>query len=904
MQNIAPPAGSEEDDLRRARLALRAMIALVVVAMSIFGYYAWYRAQELAMRRLGHLADFAAQSSDLFLGRLANNLGGLSRTLQVSATRNTGPKNAQIRLARFLRDNPGIAVAAMAAPDGHLIASVADRHGINLLRSGRADALRKLETYCQSDRFLCLATPWVIHGGHSALLPLVYGSPAGKANHTGLIVLFRLGHTREIWGTPSLPKHSAMGLVEDNRYLILRRPKIHPLNLRPFGALIKMLRRHPNSTSGTYRGYVTVAHTDRIGVYRRLPHYPLTVFISIPMANILGYWGSYVAVPAILALTLIIGFYLIYYWGLEQRRKWRHQSHLAERRLSDTRERALITLQSIRDAVITTDTDGRIDYLNPAAVELIGCREGAVGQPLASVYRPTDVHGGMQLPDPLEVCLRGGHIKDGDQEGLLVSRTGARFTIEYSAAPLRNLEGIITGVVTVFRDITEKKALSDRFAHRATHDLLTDLPNRTLFYEHMQRLMVSNREAFALMFIEVDGLDAINDNYGHYVGDRALVAVAHRLRGLLPGNTLIFQYSENKFSVVMPHAGDTGNATRLAQQCLDALKTPLSTNPDEVFVKPSAGLVFHPGPAANLDLLYRAADAALKQAKRSGGGTYRIFDAAATDGHARPQVAIDAALRHALERDEFTLVYQPEIDLMSGRIVAAEALIRWNHPRLGAVSPAQFIPIAEDNGLIIPIGEWVLRTACWQNRAWRDRQLPSVTVGINVSGRQCYDESILKLVSDVLSETKLPSDALQLELTESLLIHGDQRTLRILAAWQELGVSLAIDDFGTGYSALSYLKHLPVDTLKIDHSFMGGVPENASDSALLKAIIAIGRSLNMLTVAEGVETEAQWEFLRSFGCDLGQGFVIARPMPAIQFEELLKQDPRLRVQRKPPHRRA
>ncbi|MHB1941897.1 MAG: putative bifunctional diguanylate cyclase/phosphodiesterase [Acidiferrobacteraceae bacterium] len=904
MRHIAPPAAPEEDDLRYARLALRALIALLLAAMSVFGYYAWHRAQELATRRLGHLADFAAQSSDLFLGRLVNNLSGLSRTFQSAGTRYMDPTSARIGLEEFLSNNPGIAAVAMIAPDGHFIASAEDWRGGGLLKGNRADALRKLNTLCRSDNPLCLAAPWVIHSGHNALLPLVYKSSRNGVKHIGVIALLRLGHTREIWGQPSLPNKAAMGLIENNRYLILREPKTRHLDLQPFGALVKALRRHPHSANGTYQGYVPVAHTDRLGVYRRLAHYPLAVFISIPGGNILRYWGSYVTVPTILALVLIIGFYLIYYWGLEQRRKWWHESRRAERRLSDVRERALITLQSIRDAVITTDMDGRVDYLNPAAMELTGCGEEAVGQPLGSVYRPTDVYKGTQLPDPVEVCLRGGHIKNGDQEGLLVSRTGTHFPIEHSAAPLRNLEGVITGIVAVFRDITEKKVLSNRFAHQATHDLLTDLPNRTLFFEHVQRIMASDREAFALLFIEADGLEAINNNYGHYVGDRALVATPHRLRGRLPGNGLLFQYSENKFAVVVPHTGDTGNATHLAQQFLDALKAPLSTSPDEVFVKPSVGLAFHPGTAANLDLLYRATDTALGQAKRSGGGTYRVFDAAATDGHTRPRVGIDAALRHALERDELVLVYQPQIDLMSGRIVAAEALIRWNHPRLGAVSPTQFIPIAEDNGLIIPIGEWVLRTACRQNRAWRDRQLPSVTVGVNVSGRQCYDEAILKLVSDVLSETKLPADALQLELTESLLIHGDQRTLRILAAWQELGVSLAIDDFGTGYSSLSYLKHLPVDTLKIDHSFMGGVPENESDNALLKAIIAIGRSLNMQTVAEGVETEAQWEFLRSFGCDLGQGFVIARPMPASRFEELLKQDPRLRVQRKPPHLRA
>ncbi|MHB1586030.1 MAG: bifunctional diguanylate cyclase/phosphodiesterase [Acidiferrobacteraceae bacterium] len=889
-----------EDDFGSSRLALPAILVFALTAMSALGYYAWWHTEHMTVQRLNRLASFAARSSQLFLERAQSDMAALATTLANPAERaHTTPQST---LAKFLGANRWMSAIALTDGDGRVVLLAArDSATARALSNGRA-LLAKTLSGCRANRGLCLAHPWSKSRTHGPVLPLIQevsGEAHGKRYLIGLLPLDR--EARTIWGSPALPRHGSMGLLEGNRYLIVREPPAESQNLEPHGALVKTLARHRSSIRGVYQGYVPADRTHRIGVYRRLPSYPLTLFISVPTANILWYWGLYVGPPILLAWTLVAVFLLIYYSGVQQQSRWRTATERAEQHLSETRERALTTLQAIGDAVITTDASGHIDYLNPKAVRLTGwTKEAAIGLPLRAVYRPVDTYGEAATPDLLETCLRGGRVQSDEQEAVLKSRSGAEFAIEHSAAPIRNHEGVITGIVAVCRDVTEKKALAERLAHQAMHDPLTGLPKRRLLEDQLKRDMAPGQLAFALLFLAVDGLKSIADHSGHYVMERVLVAVAQRLKGLLREHDFIARHGEEAFAVILRDASGS-TSEHIANQVITALSGAVSVGTGEVFVDPSLGIALYPVDATDPDLLARAADMALEQARKAGGRTVRLFDATAADSHLRVPRALDTGLRRALERGELYLAYQPQIDLASGRIVAAEALLRWQHPDLGLVPPVQFIPIAEDNGLIVPIGEWVLREACRQNREWRDRHLPSITVGVNVSGRQCREERALNLVSDVLAEMNLPVDALQLELTESLLIHGDHHVLRVLNAWAETGVSLAIDDFGTGYSSLSYLKHLPVDTLKIDQSFLVGVPGNASDNAILQAILAIGHTLKLQTVAEGVETEAQWEFLRSSSCAVAQGFAIGRPMAPAQLEALLRSDPRLRRPRRPPH---
>lgn len=889
-----------EDDFRYSRLALWAVLVFAFAAISAFGYFAWWRTEHMTVQRLNRLADFATRSSRLFFERAQSNFAGLAATLANPAEH--AYTTPQAALAAFVKANRWVSAVALADGDGRLV-TLATRGRIPEwhLKQGWARVAKTLSG-CRARRGLCLAHPWAQTPVHGPVLPLIYevaNRSQGKRYLIGLLPLDR--EARAIWGSPALPRHGGMGLLEDNRYLIVREPPADLHQLEPHGTLVRTLEHNRSSSHGVYRGYVRADRTHRIGVYRRLPSYPLTLFISVPIANILWYWGSYVGPPMLLVGALFVAFLLVYYSGLEQRYRWRTATELAEQRLSETRERASTTLQAIGDAVITTDASGHIDYLNPKAVRLTGwTKEAALGLPLRTVYRPLDAYGQAAAPDLLETCLRGGRVQSDDQEAVLKSRSGAEFAIEHSAAPIRNHEGVITGIVAICRDVTEKKALAERLARQAMHDALTGLPKRRLLDDQLKRDMAPGQPAFALLFVAVDGLKSIADLSGHYVMERTLVAIAQRLKRLLGERDFLARLEEDVFAVIV-HDMSGSAPERIANQIITALTGAVSVGAGEVFVDSSLGGALYPADATNPELLARAADTALQQARTAGGRAVRLFDATAPDSHPRIPRAIDAGLRRALERGELHLAYQPEIDLASGRVVAAEALLRWQHPDLGPVPPAQFIPVAEDTGLIVPIGEWVLREACRQNREWRDRNLLPITVGVNVSGRQCREERALRLVADVLAEMRLPVDALQLELTESLLIHGDPHVLRVLSAWAETGVSLAIDDFGTGYSSLSYLKHLPVDTLKIDQSFLAGVPGNASDNAILQAILAIGHTLKLQTVAEGVETEAQWEFLRSSTCTVAQGFAIGRPMTPEHLEMLLRSGPRLRRPHRPPY---
>ncbi|MHB1950695.1 MAG: bifunctional diguanylate cyclase/phosphodiesterase [Acidiferrobacteraceae bacterium] len=884
-----------QDELGIARRTLTAILVFAFVATFGFGYYAWWRTEYVTARRLSRLANSAARTTQIFLADMHSRFSGLATALAAGVP--DDGRNRARRLDQFLKANPWLSAVALTDAQGRAVAFASrdPQFAARLTRARRT--LAKMLRGCQAPPKLCIGRPWRGQSGYESTLPVVDRAPIRRDGHTDrLIGWLRLrGIAGVIWGRFALPRQGSIGLIEDNRYLIARMPPAAPHMLQPRGVLIQILRREPQATRGVFQGYVQAVGGNRIGAYYRIPSYPLTLFISIPTADMLWYWGSYIAVPTGLAGIVIIAFALFSYAGLEQRQRFRTATQLAERRLSDMREHALTTLQAIGDAVITTDTSGHIDYLNPKAVRLTGwTREAAIGLPLGAVYRPTDRYGRPVSPDPLETALRGGQIHNDGEEAILKSRSGAEFVIEHSAAPLRNREGVVTGVVAVCRDVTEKKALAERLERQTMHDPLTGLPNRRLLNEQLKRRVVLGQPGFALLIVTIDGLKSIADHSGHYVMERALAAAAQRVKGLLPNKEdFLAREGEDTFAMILQDTSGPG-PEGVANQIVTALSGPISFGGGELFVYPSVGIALYPTDAATSDQLMRAAETAAQQARKAGGRTVRGFDPAAVDSRPRHHRALDGALRRALERHELHLVYQPEIDLASGRIIAAEALLRWKHPVMGEIPPAQFIPIAEDNGLIVPIGEWVLRETCRQNRRWRDLGLPPIRTAVNVSGRQCREDRAMTLVPDMLNEVGLPADGIQLELTESLLIHGDQAVLRVLTAWAHAGVSLAIDDFGTGYSSLSYLKHLPVDTLKIDQSFLKGVPGNGSDNAILQAILAIGRALALTTIAEGVETAAQWKFLESSGCTAAQGFAIGRPMAPERLEALLTSDPVVR----------
>ena len=437
-------------------------------------------------------------------------------------------------------------------------------------------------------------------------------------------------------------------------------------------------------------------------------------------------------------------------------------------------------------------------------------------------------------------------------------------------------------------EVVERRRADLRVAHMAHHDALTGLPNRTLLSDRVgQAIARAHRgeRKVALLVLDLDRFKIVNDSLGHTTGDLLLQAVAARLSGCLRDEDTAARLGGDEFIVSLPDVSDAPEAAAVAARILAELARPIVVAGQTLHVDCSVGIALFPDDGDSADTLIRNADTAMYHAKESGRANFQFFDPQMTERVSR-RLSTETSLRRGLERGEFRLHYQPLIDLASGRIVGAEALLRWPQPDGRMVSPADFIPVAEDTGLIVPLGEWVLREACAQAQAWQARQ-PGLRMAVNLSARQFQQKSLAGMVAQVLAETGLAPSLLELELTEGMLMHNVEEAVRTLTQLHRMGLRLAIDDFGTGYSSLSYLKRFPIDTLKIDRSFVRDINTDPDDAAIVTAIVAMARSLHLEVTAEGVETAPQAAFLRSLRCNLVQGFHFGRPMPAEDFASRL-----------------
>ncbi len=425
--------------------------------------------------------------------------------------------------------------------------------------------------------------------------------------------------------------------------------------------------------------------------------------------------------------------------------------------------------------------------------------------------------------------------------------------------------------------------------HLAHHDTLTDLPNRQFFRSRLRQLLAQARRhkrLLAVLFLDLDRFKQINDTLGHTVGDRLLVEVARRLVGCVRETDLAARRGGDEFTVILDGIRRGQDAARVARKILLALQRPFHVDQHELFVGASIGISLFPADGQDVETLVKHADIAMYRAKAQGGSTYRFFLPDMND-KALERLALEQSLRLAIEREEFVLHYQPRVDLASGRIVGMEALVRWQHPDLGLIYPDEFIPVAEETGLIEGLGRWVLQTACAQNRRWQDEGLPRITVAVNFSARQFQHKHPVDLVRRALDKSGLAPDCLEIELTESAVMQDAAVALETLTELREIGVAVAIDDFGTGQSSLSYLKRFPITTLKIDKTFVRTLLVDPKDAAITEAIVSMAHSLRLRACAEGVETPQQLEALREQGCDEVQGYVFSPPLPVDRATELL-----------------
>ncbi|MGD8568654.1 MAG: EAL domain-containing protein [Gammaproteobacteria bacterium] len=428
----------------------------------------------------------------------------------------------------------------------------------------------------------------------------------------------------------------------------------------------------------------------------------------------------------------------------------------------------------------------------------------------------------------------------------------------------------------------ERKRSEERLTYLAQYDPLTDLPNRTLFRERLtQALQRASRrqELAALLFLDLDHFKDINDTLGHDAGDTLLVSVADRLKRCIRAEDTVARLGGDEFTIILGRIKHIEEAATVAQKVIDIMSRPFSLNNSEVFVTASLGIATYPTCGTNPETLTKNADTALYSAKAQGRSNYKFYEAQMNADVSERMMMIND-LRHAVERQEFVLYYQPKLCATRNEVIGMEALLRWNHPDVGIVGPTEFIPLLEETGLIIPVGKWVLRTACEQNQAWIRAGLTPLPISVNISARQFNQKRLVGAVADILDQTGLHPRYLELEITESALLENADNASETLEQLHDLGVQLAIDDFGIGYSSLHYLKKFPINTLKMDRTFVKGIVADADDAAIVEAIIGLGHSLRLKVVAEGVETEKQLAYLRDRGCDEVQGFYFSCPIPS------------------------
>jgi diguanylate cyclase (GGDEF)-like protein/PAS domain S-box-containing protein len=555
------------------------------------------------------------------------------------------------------------------------------------------------------------------------------------------------------------------------------------------------------------------------------------------------------------------------------------------------RERAVVTLNSIGDAVLCTDISGKVTYLNLVAETMTGwCREDAIGKPIAEVFRIIDGATRETSRDPMEMAVEQNKTVGLTVNCVLVRRDGFESAIEDSAAPIHDRVGRVIGAVIVFHDVSAARAMSIQMTHSAQHDVLTSLPNRLLLNDRItQSIAVAPRQKkhIAVLFLDLDRFKYINDSLGHAIGDELLQSVAKRLLASVRSSDTVSRQGGDEFVILLSDLGRPEDAASSAQKLLLSLSSPHTLGGQELHIGGSIGISVYPADGSDAEMLIKSADTAMYHAKESGRNNFQFFTADMNRKSVERQ-SLEGRLRFALERGEFLLDYQPKVNLETGEITGVEALIRWQQPIRGLVPPAQFVPIAEDCGLIIPIGRWVLREACRQARAWQVAGLAPLPIAVNVSAVEFRDKGFVEGVRTILSETGLPAQYLELELTEGVLMEDAASATSVLLALKAMGIHLAIDDFGTGYSSLSYLKKFPIDALKIDQSFIHQNPTMSDKSSIVSAVIAMGRSLKLRVVAEGVETLDELMVLQGLQCDEAQGFYFSRPVAAELFADLLQ----------------
>jgi diguanylate cyclase (GGDEF)-like protein/PAS domain S-box-containing protein len=554
------------------------------------------------------------------------------------------------------------------------------------------------------------------------------------------------------------------------------------------------------------------------------------------------------------------------------------------------KERAQVTLNSIGDAVLSTDGDWRITFLNPVAERLIGWTYAeASGRQLTDVFQVINATTRERIVPCLEFEVGKGRTVILPPNCVLVRRDGHESPIEDSAAPIHDRSGRVAGLVVVFHDVSEAQAMAQRMTHLSEHDILTSLPNRGLLDDRLEQgiaLAQRHSRRLAVLFIDLDHFKHINDSLGHLIGDQLIRAVALRITPCVRSSDTVSRQGGDEFIVLLSEISHAEDAALIADKIRLAVLEPYTIASHLLHLTASIGVSVYPEDGADPESLIQCADTAMHHAKEKGRNRSQFFKDEMTF-HAAERQILREDLRHALDRGEFALEYQPKVNLVSGVITGVEALIRWRHPSRGVLPPLEFIQIAEDCGLIVQIGQWVLRAACLQAQAWRATGIRFGTMAVNISAVEFRNDRFFEDVCGILEYTGLDPHYLELELTETAVMRNFDATSDVLKSLSAMGIRIAVDDFGTGYSNLSYLKRFPINTLKLDQSFVHDIPANADIATIVRSVIHMGQSLHLQVVAEGVENAEQLKFLQAYNCAEGQGYYFSKPLHPSECQALI-----------------
>lgn len=538
-------------------------------------------------------------------------------------------------------------------------------------------------------------------------------------------------------------------------------------------------------------------------------------------------------------------------------------------------------------SIMITNQDGAIIRVNPAFTRITGYTSTEVIGQNPKILK-SNRHD-KQFYDEYWAAL----VNEGSWQGEIWNRrkNGEIFPTWQTVSAVHNRNGEVVQYISIFSDISEKKVTEERIYHLAHYDIVTGLRNRVAFHDQLANAIVHagrQQQQFALLYLDLDNFKLINDASGHPFGDMLLKHVAMRIKAVIREEDLIARLGGDEFVILLTDIKTSQDAALVAEKVLDEMARPVILENNEIVVTGSMGISTYPVDGMDADTLLKHADVAMFRAKDKGRNSFQFFTAE-MNAQAEERLLLESDMRKGLQNDEFLLHYQPKVNVESGEITGCEALVRWQHPKRGMIPPNVFIPVAEETGLIRQLGEWVMRTACAQQKSWQLSNLADIAVAVNISGRQFISQRLIAEVQRIIEETDIDAKYLELELTESIIMENVEENIEILEQLHDMGVKLSIDDFGTGYSSMAYLKRFPIDKLKIDQSFVRDIATDPDDAAIVNATTALGHNLHMEVIAEGVETKQQLQFLKDSGCDEIQGYFFSRPLPADEFEELLKQ---------------